>query len=320
MRKRNGVTLVEVLAVVAIIGTLLALLLPAVQSARESARRTQCQNHLRQQALAIQNFESGRKCLPSLFNGSFLTKPQTALDEFHFHSWRTPILSYLGEDAVFKQLDRTRAATDPVNQPAVNVDVAVYLCPSTANFSRNVPQIAHFNDGAVPVDFSETAARSDYEPVGGVYAGRVVSTEPRFSEVLFGAWGEPQYQDDLWHLRRVRPAHLVDIRDGLSKTLLIAERAGLPDTFERGKASGPYPFPDVSHAPDNHQAAWAVSTHIAWILFTQTPQVNETNRHNIYGFHPNGASAALADGSIRFLADSTDSAVLVAMASRAAGD
>src|SRR4051812_47847142 len=106
MCKRIGVSLVEVLVVIAIIAAVLLLLLPGVQAARETARRAQCQNHLRQQALAVLNFESGRRCLPSLFNGSFLSQPRTAIDEFHFHSWRTPLLPYLGEDTVYKQLDR----------------------------------------------------------------------------------------------------------------------------------------------------------------------------------------------------------------------
>jgi prepilin-type N-terminal cleavage/methylation domain-containing protein/prepilin-type processing-associated H-X9-DG protein len=317
MRNRTGVTLVEVLVVIAIIATLVVLLLPGVQAARESARRSQCQNHLRQQALAVLSFESGRRCLPSLYNGTFLPQPVRAIDEFHFHSWRTSLLPHLEESATYKQLDRAFAATDLTNQPAVNVDIAIFLCPSTDNFSQKVPRIARYNSGQVPVDFGETAARNDYEAVAGWDAPALDENTARFTYTRFGVWGEPLYVDGNY-VRKIRVARLADVRDGLSKTLLIAERAGRPDVFERGKS--PYSFTDPDKAPDNHQAAWAVSTHIGWILFSAQPSVNETNRRNVYGFHPSGANAALADGSIRFLANSTESVVLAAMATRAAGD
>jgi type II secretory pathway pseudopilin PulG len=320
MNSRLGVTLIEVIVVVSIIAALLLLLLPAVQSVRENARRTQCQNNIRQQALAVQNYESARRRLPSLYNGTFLPQPKTALDEFYFHSWRTPILPRLGESAILNMLDQTLPATDPANQGAINIDIATFMCPSTANYSHNVSQIGRYNGSDnFATDFSGTAARSDYEAVVGVEGPTPVSSG-RLPNVRFGSWGEPEYQTDNWHVRKVRVARFVDISDGLSKTLLIAERAGRPDVFERNKPSGPYPFPDVKSAPDPHQAAWAISTYIEWIIFSKKPLVNETNRSDIYGFHLSGASAAFADGSVQFLSDSTDSAVLAAMATRASGD
>src|SRR5262249_31951752 len=142
----------------------------------------------------------------------------------------------------------------------------------------------------------------------------------RLPNARFGAWGEPRYQSDNWHLSSCRIARFVDIQDGLSKTLLIAERAGRPDVFEAGKPSGPYPFPGPTRVPDNHQAAWALSTNISWILFSKKPLVNYTNRRDVYSFHPSGASAALADASVQFLSDSMDPAVLAAMTTRAGND
>jgi prepilin-type N-terminal cleavage/methylation domain-containing protein len=317
--KRSGVTLIEVVVVVSIIAVLILLLLPAVQSVRENARRSQCQNNLRQLAFAIQSFESTKRTLPALYNGSFLPQPQTALDEFHFHSWRTAILAQLEESAVLKSLNQKLPATDPANQAAINNEIAVFLCPSTANVSRRVPGIYLYNGGNPGIESGQTAARSDYEAVCGAEGPLPVSSS-RLAYTRFGAWGEPRYQADNWHISSCRAARLVDISDGLSKTLLVAERAGRPDVFERNKPSGAYPFPDAAHTPDPHQAAWAISTYIEWIIFSKKPLVNETNRTDIYGFHPSGASALMADCSVRFLSDSTASAVLSAMATRAAGD
>ena len=70
MRRKRGFTLVELLVVIFIIGVLLALLIPAMQKSRDTARRMQCANNIRQLALAVQNFESSRKHLPPLYNGS----------------------------------------------------------------------------------------------------------------------------------------------------------------------------------------------------------------------------------------------------------
>ena len=101
-RSRHGMTLVELLVVIAIIAVLIALLLPAVQSARDASRRTVCQNNIRQIITAIQNFESRQRRLPSLYNGDFLPQPRIPLDEFHFHSWRSAILPELEQTPIFE--------------------------------------------------------------------------------------------------------------------------------------------------------------------------------------------------------------------------
>src|SRR6476646_10711529 len=96
----SGFTLVELLVVIAIIGVLVAMLLPAIQSAREAARRSQCTNNLKQLGIAIQNYESARKELPP---GHRMTKVGTDIDSLG--SWVTVILPYLEESALFSQID-----------------------------------------------------------------------------------------------------------------------------------------------------------------------------------------------------------------------
>ena len=99
-RGSSGFTLVELLVVIAIIGVLVALLLPAIQAAREAARRSQCTNNLKQLGIAIQNYESARKELPP---GHRMTKVGTDIDSLG--SWVTVTLPYLEESALFSQID-----------------------------------------------------------------------------------------------------------------------------------------------------------------------------------------------------------------------
>ena len=102
--------------------------------------------------------------------------------------------------------------------------------------------------------------------------------------------------------------------------MLVAERAGRPDLYERGQPVDPYPFADPSRRQmDHHQAAWAISTHFWWLVFPHGYSVNETNAC-IFSFHAAGANVGLADGSVRLLSESMDGETVDAMATRAAGD
>ena len=104
-------------------GVLVALLLPAVQAAREAARRTQCQNNVKQIALAMFNYES--------VYGSF--PPAYTVDEAgnKLHSWRTLILPFLEQDALYQQIDLNRPWDDPVNAPFASLSIPQFACPST---------------------------------------------------------------------------------------------------------------------------------------------------------------------------------------------
>lgn len=165
---RNGITLLECVVVIAIIGVLLAILIPATQNVRESSRRVTCQNNLRQISVAIQNHESAHKQLPSLYNGNFITQQPTTGDEFHFHSWRVALLPSLDQAVLYERIDQGRAATDPQNLPNLATSLPVFLCPSTNNPSGNVPEIGVHNPTGLRTVFIGPAARSDYEAVTGL--------------------------------------------------------------------------------------------------------------------------------------------------------
>src|SRR5262245_30674172 len=137
---RVGFTLVELLVVIAIIGVLVALLLPAVQAAREAARRMQCGNNLKQIGLALHNFENVHTYLPPwAFDFSTNPNPQNPLgSQTQGHAPLGMVLPYMEQQNVYNGLRTDRSVNDPVNWPpnwgtatAASTPVKSYICPST---------------------------------------------------------------------------------------------------------------------------------------------------------------------------------------------
>ena len=319
--EKLGFTKVELAVCMSIVTVLMALLIPAVLRVRESARRTTCENNLRQLGIALQSHEAAHHGLPSLYNGNFRPNPPSALDEFHCHSWRTAILTNLEQTTVYTRLNLNQPATDVSHQSIVNLRVAVFECPATLNPNDKVPDIHKYNGNSPSSSIVGTAARSDYEAVGGVGLHDVAGPRPPYlSHAEFGAWGEPTYKYVGADIQPVkyRTARLRDISDGLSTTMLVAERAGRPNWYSSGKIKYSWPYPDNLFL-DNHQAAWAISTHFSWLILGNSA-VNLDNMSGLYSFHLDGANCLFADGSVRLLSTATDERTLNAMATRSYGD
>lgn len=334
--RRSGLTLIEILVVIAIIGLLMAILVPAVQYVRESARKQTCQNHLKQQALAIHNFESSHGEMPKLFNGTFLKKPEHHLHEFHFHSWRTAILPELDQAPLHARIDFALPATDPSNQANLNTTLAVFLCPSVSNPTENVPDLMAYPGDTIPplpeeLSTAGSAAPSDYEVVGGVFVPPA-PPEPRHTGSLdlrglrFGVWGDWDYAIKKGGIMSgidtaYRTGRLRDVTDGLSHTLMLVERAGGPDYYRNGELFYEYPSPPDAHeGVEIHQVAWGVSTHTWWLVHSDSQAINERNSIGIYSFHTSGAYVAFADGSVRFLSESMDQDTLNTLITRSGGE
>lgn len=195
-RRPTGFSLVELLAVVAILGTLVSLTLPAVQSARESARRAACSNNLRQMGIALVNYESARRWFPP---------GDDALSRRN-HAWSSFILPYLEEQKTAGRIDYTRPWNDPRGNAAIaDLIISTYVCPSGM------------------VSFP---GKQDY---GGVMGNAVVLSEDEAPELPPG-WAHSGVlyatADDC-----PRPCRAAQVSDGLSKTLLVSEGVdrGFPD-------------------------------------------------------------------------------------------
>jgi len=141
-----GFTLVELLVVIAIIGVLVALLLPAVQAAREVARRTSCTNNLRQIGVALTSYHDACGVLPAAVADDWGGSPQ-------LHSWAVFVLPYVEEQALFDQYDFPAGQNAAVNQPVVSRSLPIYTCPSS--------------DGAT-YEGDGHYARGDYAAVSGI--------------------------------------------------------------------------------------------------------------------------------------------------------
>lgn len=126
-RSSSSTTLIVVLAVGGVLllpclGIMVGLLLPAVQAAREAARRMECSNNMKQIALALHNYHDTYRTFPPAYTVDGNGQP--------LHSWRTLILPYLGEQALYSSIDLNKPWDDPVNAQASRVMIKVYKCPS----------------------------------------------------------------------------------------------------------------------------------------------------------------------------------------------
>ena len=200
-------TLVELLVVIAIIGILVAMLLPAVQAAREAARRTQCFNNLKQVGLAIHNYHDTLLTFPS---GWVASDPATNRPHVEGHpgwGWNSLILPYMEQQNLHRSIDFNRAVIDPVNRAALNTELKTLRCPSDVG------------DGvfALPAE------------AGGVlmhmatsnYVGNFGTTELEdYEGAAIGVIGRGN--GFFHHNSRLRMA---DILDGTSNTLAVGERA-----------------------------------------------------------------------------------------------
>lgn len=197
-RGRAGVSLVELMVIVSIVGLLLALLLPAVQAARESGRRTSCLNNIREQGSAMLQFEETNARLPTGGEGTDLTQspPATAFD---LQSTFTQMLPYLEEGASKAEMDSRFSYNDgawPKNQVAAKTVVPIFLCPSNA-LRQEDP------NGYGVTDYMPTVY-TDIDPTTGVR-----NTSTRMDGAL-----------------RLGGTPTAKIIDGMSRTIALAEDGG----------------------------------------------------------------------------------------------
>ncbi|MCC7086175.1 MAG: DUF1559 domain-containing protein [Pirellulales bacterium] len=276
---RHGFTLVELLVVIAIIGTLIALLLPAVQAAREAARRTQCLNHLKQLALGSHNFNDARRFLPS---------------ESYGESFFVKLLPYIEEQSQYELVKADRAKSQ---------SVSIFLCPSRRGVEA----------GMAKTDYG-FAGNNSWFPACGTAVN-----PPDETVLFGIHWPGPTARPGLAVRPTIPSLKIVTNIDGTSKTLLVAHKGLNPSAYSGGVVDDigdrGWAYPFWFDWPTNFPSAVYTYDH-ARCPFGFGPDVERGDLqlkaicansavgcggiyHLMTSPHPSDMPAAMVDGSVR---------------------
>ncbi len=308
-RKSHGFTLVELLVVITIIGILIALLLPAVQAAREAARKVQCGNHLKQLALGCLGHEQAQGFLPTAGWAWWWTgDPDRGFDRRQPGGWCYNLLPYIEQPA----LHEIGAGLSPANKKAALVSVAqtplaVLYCPSRrdAILYPNTQAMCNVN----PVS---DASRTDYAANGGT-AGPTwwnapwpSSGDPSFADVPGFAW--PSTATSTGILYPTSTVRMQDITDGASNTYLIGEKYLSADHYHDG-----YEGTDNNMAYEGYDwddVRWSIWDSLAKTYSSPLPDTPGYSDYINFGSaHAVSFNISLCDGSVRAVNYSIDATV-----------
>jgi prepilin-type N-terminal cleavage/methylation domain-containing protein len=278
---QHAFTLVELLIVIAIIGALVALLLPAVQAARESARRGQCHSHLHQLGVAMTLHAEHGRAFSIGCTGCKLILPPAGDPpaQQRFISWNVHLLPFLEQTALHDAFDFSIPSYRPANKPIAANVLDVFLCPSTVEPALRQPK-----------GLWQGAAFTDYAGIYGVEGEGRTADKPEATQWLREEWlGVMLYEVG------VAPR---EITDGLSKTACIGE------TILRRQT----------------ESEW-VNGHNLFAQEGSTPINSASGLSNEIGSpHPGGAALVFSDAHVQFVAETIDQAVLNAMLTKAGGE
>jgi len=262
--------LVELLVVVTIIGILIAILLPAVQAAREAARRMQCANNLKQLGLALHNYHAALGSFPP---GSIQTNVAPAYAGLNVY-----LLPYLELQMVYENLNQNLGVFSAPNDVTGQMLLSVYHCPS---------------DSDAPIDLSDTLNLAVTNYVGVMGAGRnnqVVALE----HSICGDY----YTDGVFFPKSA--TRIADIKDGTSNTLAMGER-----TYQlRSWFKGSYGTPNQVCVYSSKDIRWPINA--VGLSYDPTAASDTVLFNDLYfgSQHPGGAEFVLADGSVQFISES----------------
>jgi prepilin-type N-terminal cleavage/methylation domain-containing protein len=325
-RRPGGFTLVELLVVIAIIGILVALLLPAIQAARESARRAQCTSNLKNLAIALQNYHDVKKELPAAFRyPDVKVLPSSATftplgDDRMFWNWAIDILPHIEEDALASSLQistlerlcvPTNPTQDALNRDERGVELPVMLCPSDNGrgnlFQGSGGNWARGNYGYNAFQFWPNTFTRDR-----------LYTDPVYKKALIFNLGVGGFDNGA--TRQV--FNFKEITDGTTHTIVLAElRVGVDERDRRGvwamgmcasnlhcRHAG-YAINDCNRYNDDIMGGTQFASEIDMLAaqcMGVDVNVGFSGQSTVRSRHPGGALVAMADASVHFLDDFID--------------
>jgi prepilin-type N-terminal cleavage/methylation domain-containing protein/prepilin-type processing-associated H-X9-DG protein len=319
---RRGFTLIELLVVIAIIGVLIALLLPAVQSAREAARRAQCTNNLKQIGLAMHNYESSNKALPppKIRSGTcqhaYVSGDPTAtiLNTTAF----SMILGYVEQASLYNAYNFSQPSSNDawggygsaptgfsilsgnaiVNTTVVGTLVSSYACPSDQE-----PTVENYGVTGTGPYHMQNARRSNYGTATGQFTeyNCITPSTPSLppTRAMFYSDASTRFQD---------------VRDGLSNTVMIGEKSSNTINW-CGSFYYFGPYWGAGTHTSTHLIVWPPTSTLATASTPNAPwgnrdgtQACEQNKRGSYAWvmsseHPGGINVCMGDGSVRFIKD-----------------
>jgi prepilin-type N-terminal cleavage/methylation domain-containing protein/prepilin-type processing-associated H-X9-DG protein len=333
----SGFTLVELLVVIAIIAVLIALLLPAVQKAREAAQRTQCQNNMRQLGLACLNYESANRAFPV---GDSRNDGDAATPYNPFAvNWLALILPDIEQGNLAAIYNYNADWSNPANAAAISVQVKTYNCPSTPHQPRLDSTTMELPGGALSADPGFPGGTTDYFGINATDCRLVVTFPIYFTPAEVAAAQKalatgapangafyPQFTGVLCR-GRLGATRIADITDGTSNTILCVESAGRPYQYMTGQrlvgaldpAEARWADPNGGQKIKGSNAATGLTAPLA-TYGLNTCSMNCDNINEVYGFHTSGCNFAFCDGSVRFLSSTTPPGVIGALATRGGGE
>ncbi len=332
-KDRRGFTLVELLVVVAVISILVALLLPAIQAARESARRADCQNNLKNLTLAALNFESARGYFAPAAQhredhaGSFPLRVKPPLAT---HNGISLLLPYFEQGGKFQQINfdfdwDDTAATKNKSRTQQDID-GILICPSSPVVNAN----RHSTDYCAANHVDAIGPRS----LAPLVTAKLLDGKNGLPETD-RAWDNLLQYDYVYYdadLGKVVPEKCdrrrtgaAEVSDGLSNTFMYFENAAKPFMF--GWHQGPNDPAIAFYAGEenrqrNSKFRWA--SPLTWMTLNNychgSQILNCNNISQPYGFHPDGLLISSADGRVEFYRNDTDPNVLVAGTTMSGGE
>ncbi len=287
-KERRAFTLVELLVVIAIIGVLVGLLLPAVQAAREAARRMQCTNNIRQLGIALHNYESTYRRLPAGFISFGLSGEPG-------WSWAAGLLSFMEQTNLVNQIDFRVPIESDIHENVRMTVVPTFVCPS--DIGSNIFDIAEGGGHAHPIGNPKVALVDEGDKLFSIAKSNYMA--------MFGTFeleDSPFRGDGIFYGNsRTR---FGDVLDGLSNTLMIGERGS---RLGSGIWHG-----NIPEAAEPHARILGVADHAP----------NDAGGHfeDFGSFHPAGVNFLRADTSVVFVPNTIDLRVYQALATRSGGE